>query len=121
MNPGSQKTKALIFFWVGVLIFVSESGFAQEAVPGMAEFQKLKRSFTGTHDLLIQPIKDLNKNYLKALDRLLKQEADAGRLDSSLQVKAEIAAFGMAVSSRQTHLQNEPRTTDHWKKFATLT
>jgi len=55
---------------------------------------KLQKGFDAAYAKVEQPILKLNANYVKALERLFKQESSASRLDSALQVKAEIAGFG---------------------------
>ncbi len=55
---------------------------------------KLQKGFDDAYAKVEQPILKLNANYAKALQRLFKKESTASRLDSALQVKAEMDGFG---------------------------
>lgn len=84
-----------IRFAIGLaFVFLSPATMFSAGAEGLAQLEKLEAQYEGARDLARQPIRDLNRNYLKALERLLKTESDAGRLDSSLQIKTEIEAFG---------------------------
>lgn len=79
---------------VSIAAFFLVSASAEETEnPGEA-LNKLQSQFAGARDLLIEPIHKLNRNYKSALERLLDSEAAAGRLESSVEVRAEIEAFG---------------------------
>lgn len=54
----------------------------------------LKEKFEEAHTRVFQPITDLNRKYLDALNRLLDAESSIGHLENSLFVKKEIEAFG---------------------------
>lgn len=71
---------------------LSPFGYSQEE-DGTQRFTELQRGFEAAAKLLEQPVTKLNGSYVKALDKLLKEESDAGKLDRSLQVKKEIDGF----------------------------
>ena len=83
--------------FVVVLILLVGAGwmqtFAQDAV-GNEPLTKLQKGFDDAYAKIDQPILKLNANYAKALQRLFKQESSASRLDSALEVKAEMDGFG---------------------------
>lgn len=88
-------------FLGGWFFCLASFGFTQ-GEDGARRFMELQGEFEAAAKRLEQPVARLNASYVKALDKLLKEESGAGNLERSLQVKKELDGFaeGAAFDSK---------------------